>query len=62
MSKFKLSRSILLSISLISFLNLFFINEYPMKRPNVKLALNLISSQNKENLLYSEDQSVFKII
>jgi len=60
MSKFKLSRSILLSISLISFLNLFFINEYPMKRPNVKLALNLISSQNKENLLYSEDQSVFK--
>ena len=45
---------------MISFLNLFFINEYPMKRPNVKLALNLISSQNKENLLYSEDQSVFK--
>ena len=31
-----------------------------MKRPNVKLALNLISSQNKENLLYSTDQSVFK--
>ena len=31
-----------------------------MKRPNVKLALNLISSQNKENLLYSADQSVFK--
>ncbi len=59
-SKFRFSRSILVFISMISFFNLFFINEYPMKRPNVKLALNLISSQNKENLLYSADQSVFK--
>ena len=59
-SKLKFSRSVLLFISLISFLNLFFISEYPMKRPNVKMALNLISSQNKENLLYSTDQSVFK--
>ena len=61
-SKFRFSRSILVFISMISFFNLFFINEYPMKRPNVKLALNLISSQNKENLLYSADQSVLKII
>ncbi len=58
-SKFKFSKFILLFISVVSILNLLNINNYPMKRPQIKSALNFISKDKANNFIFSREATVF---
>ena len=58
-SRLKYSKLILIIISVLSIFNLLNINDYPMKRPEVKNALNFIVKDEGENLIYSIEPTVF---
>ncbi len=58
-SRLKYSKFILIIISVLSIFNLLNISGYPMKRPEVKNALNFIVKDEGDNLVYSIEPTVF---
>ena len=58
-SRLKYSKFILIIISVLSIFNLINISDYPMKRPEVKSALNFIVKDEGDNLVYSKEPTVF---
>ncbi len=58
-SRLKYSKLILIIISVLSIFNLLNINDYPMKRPELKSALNFIIKDEGDNLIYSIEPTVF---